>query len=132
MAVIGNLGKTLNFQVSDKHVLTIRGMQKTAAGRWASHARIGKAPRSEFLGPDLGTITFQVTLSAALGVHPSKQLAKIEKAIRKGKAMEFVLGGKKVGDNLWVIQSVSEKWDCIFTKGELAAATVSLTLKEYV
>lgn len=132
MAEIGNLGKTITFRVTNKHVLTFKGMQKTAAGRWATHSIIGRMPKSEFLGPDIGKISLTIKLSAALGVSPAKNLKKIEKAIRKGTAMEFVLGGKKIGNNMWVITNASEAWDCIYTKGELAEANVSLTLQEYV
>lgn len=127
---IGNLGKTITFEVSDKKVLTFNNLSKTVKGRWTSHNIIEKKPKPEFLGPDLDEITFTVKLSAMHGIKPRKTLEKIETAVTNGTVMSFVLGGKKIGSN-WVITSVSEKWNCVYSKGELITAEVSLTLMEY-
>ena len=129
---IGSLGKTITFEVSDKKVLTFTNLSRTVKGRWTQHNIIESKPKSEFLGPDLDGLTFKVSLSAMHGVRPRKTLEKIEKAVRKGTVMNFVVGGKKVGSNSWVITSVSEAWNCVYSKGELVTADVNLTLQEYV
>ena len=131
MAKIGNLGKTIVFEVSDKKILTFSNLSQTVKGRWATHTFPGKRPKSEFLGPDLRDITFDVYLSAMHGVKPRKTLEKIEKAVLKGTVLDFVIGGRKVGNGKWKILSVSESWDCVFSKGELISARVSLSLQEY-
>lgn len=41
------------------------------------------------------------------------------------------IGGKKIGKNKMYLESVSETWDEIWNKGELARATLSLTFSEY-
>lgn len=129
---IGSLGKTITFEVSSDKVLTFTNLSRTVKGRWTQHNIIESKPKSEFLGPDLDGITFKVSLSAMHGVRPRKTLEKIEKAVRKGTVMNFVVGGKKVGSNSWVITSVSEAWNCVYSKGELVTADVNLTLQEYV
>lgn len=128
---IGNLGKTITFEVSDKKVLTFYNLTMTVKGRWTTHGIVGKKPKPEFLGPDLDGITFSVKLSAMHGVKPRKTIEKIETAVKEGTVMSFVLGGKKIGSN-WVITSVSEKWNCVYSSGELVTAEVNLTLMEYV
>lgn len=132
MATIGNLGSLITFAVSDKTVLTFNNLTQTVKGRWATHGIIHSAPKSEFLGPDLRSVSFKIYLSAMHGVKPRSTLEKIEEAVLSGKVMDFVIGCKKVGSNKWVITSVSETWDCVYNKGELASATASLTLQEYV
>lgn len=129
---IGNLGKTITFEVSSEKVLTFNNLSRTVKGRWTQHNIIANKPKSEFLGPDLDGITFKVSLSAMHGVRPRKTLETIEKAVRKGTVLPFVVGGKKVGSNSWVITSVSETWNCVYSKGELVTADVNLTLQEYV
>lgn len=129
---IGNLGKTITFEVSDKKVLTFTNLSWTVKGRWTQHNIVDSKPKSEFLGPDLDGITFTVKLSAMHGVKPRKTLEKIEKAVTNGTVLPFIVGGKKVGSNSWVITSVSEKWNCVYSKGELVTAEVNLTLMEYV
>lgn len=129
---IGNLGATITFEVSDKKVLTFNNLSRTVKGRWATHNIILSKPKSEFLGSDLEGLTFKIFLSAMHGVKPRTTLETIEKAVRKGTALDFIVGGKKVGSNKWVITNVSETWDCVLSKGELASANVTLTLQEYV
>lgn len=132
MGRIGNLGKTITFSVSSDKVLTFNSMSRTVKGRWSTHSVIGIKPRSEFLGSDIETISLRIKLMAQHGVKPLKMLNRIHKAINKGTPLEFVLGGKKVGNNRWVITNASESWDCIFAKGELVEASVTLTLQEYL
>ena len=128
---IGNLGKTITFEVSSDKVLTFRNMSRSVKGRWTQHNVKGK-PIAEFLGPDLDGASLTVSLSAMHGVKPRKTLETIEKAVRKGTVLPFVVGGEKVGSNNWVITSVSETWKCVYSKGELVSADVTLTLQEYV
>ena len=128
---IGNLGKTITFEVSSEKVLTFTNLSRTVKGRWTQHNIVDSKPKSEFLGPDLDGITFKVSLSAMHGVRPRKTLETIEKAVRKGTVLPFAIGGKKVGSNSWVITAVSEVWNCVYSKGELVTADVNLTLQEY-
>ena len=128
---IGNLGKTITFEVSSDKVLTFNNLTRTVKGRWTQHNIIDAKPKSEFLGPDVDGITFEVYLSAMHGVKPRKTIETIEKAVNNGTVMSFVVGGKKVGSNSWVITAVSEAWSCVYSKGELVTAKVNLTLQEY-
>lgn len=129
---IGNLGKAITFEVSSSKVLTFNNLSRTVKGRWTQHNIIDGKPKSEFLGPDLDGATFKVFLSAMHGVPPRKTIETIEKAVTQGTVLPFVVGGKKVGSNNWVITAVSETWNCVYSKGELVSADVNLTLQEYV
>lgn len=131
MAEIGNLGKLIVFQVSSKKVLTFDNMQRTVSGRWAQHGVIGEKAVSEFLGPGQQKVTLQIFLSAMHGVKPRKTIEKLEKAAEKGKHFPLVIGGKKVGKNEWVVESVSEAWGEIIDNGRLLSAHLTLTLSEY-
>jgi len=129
---IGNLGKLITFSVSSKKILTFESMNKTVKGRWTTHSLIQKKPRPEFLGADRQQATLEILLDATLGVNPRKMLEKIEKAVEKGTPLTFVIGGKKIGNNQWVIESVSETWDRVMLDGILVKAKASLTLSEYL
>lgn len=132
MAVIGNLGTLITFEVSSDKVLTLQKMSRTVKGRWARHEIIGKKPQSEFLGADLQGISFSVLLSVNHGVNPRVTLERIASAVEKGENFLFVLGGKAVGENKWKIVSVSESWDVIMKEGILVQAKVTISLEEYV
>lgn len=129
---IGNIGKKVVFETSDKKILNFKKMQRTVKGRWASHSRVGKKPKKQFLGPDADQITFTITLNAQHGVKPRKTVGNIEKLIRTGKPQTVVIGKKKVGSHKYVITEISESWDTILNKGEVVKITCDITLEEYL
>jgi len=129
---IGNFGRMIIFRTSDEKILTFNDFKQTVTGRWATHDRIQKKPISEFLGPDNRKINFSIMLDVSLGVRPRTILESIEKLIEEGTVETLVIGGKKIGANRWKITSMSETWDVIMNKGELAKASAALTFEEYV
>jgi hypothetical protein len=50
MAEIGFYGEDIVFETSDQRILTFAGLKQDVAGRWESHAIIGKKPVSESSG----------------------------------------------------------------------------------
>lgn len=131
MAKIGNWGKHIKFTVNSEKVLSFKGFKRTVKGRWADHPIINEKPKKEFQGPDASSVTLEVVLSAYLGVSPKDIIKDLEEACEKGKIEYLYIGGKKVGKCKMYLESVSETWDEIWNKGELARATLSLTFTEY-
>ncbi len=129
---IGHIGKTVVFETSDKRILNFRKMQRTVKGRWASHPRVGKKPKKQFLGPDADQITFTIILSAEHGVRPRKTAESIERLIRTGKPQTVVIGSKKVGTGKYAITEISESWDRVLNRGEVVRIACDITLEEYL
>lgn len=129
---IGHIGKTVVFETSDKRILNFKNFQRTVKGRWASHSRVGKKPKKQFLGPDDDKLTFKITLNAEHGVKPRKTSENIEKLIRTGKPQTVVIGNRKVGTGKYVITEISESWDTILNQGEVLKITCDITLEEYL
>lgn len=132
MARIGNFGKLIIFETSDKRVLNFNSFQKTVSGNWATHDRIGKKPQSEFLNANLQQITFTITLNAQHGVRPRQTMDSIEKAVETGQVESLVIGAAKVGKYRWKITQMTEAWDVVMDRGEIQKATLNLTLEEYL
>lgn len=131
-ATIGNIGKTIVFEVNEEKILNFNRLTKTVKGRWASHPRVGKKPKKQFLGPDGASLAFAITLNAQHGVKPYKTLKRIEKAVKKGTPKKVVIGKKSLSNNRFVITEVSETYDRVLNKGELLKATCDITLEEYL
>ena len=131
MGKIGSFGDVIKFEVNADKILTPKDIKKTVAGRWTSHNIPNKRPKLEFQGPDSTEVTLTVILDAQHGVKPRSTLNKLEKAVRKGTIAFLSIGGKLASDNKMVLQSVSEEWDCVYSKGELVRAKVNLTFTEY-
>lgn len=129
---IGHIGRTVVFETSDRKILNFTKMQRTVKGRWASHPRIGKKPKKQFLGPDTDRLTFSITLNAEHGVRPRKTVENIEKLIRTGRPQTVVIGRRKVGVGKYVITEISESWETILNRGEVVKIICDITLEEYL
>lgn len=129
--MIGTLGKSIIFEVSDEKALTFRNMTRDVSGRWADHEIMGGKPKPEFLGAGNQAITLEITLSAALGLRPRNVLEAVEAMVESGTAEYFVIGNRPVGKNPFRLMASSEAWNTIYSRGELAKATLTISLEEY-
>lgn len=127
---IGTMGPIV-FEVSDKVVLTFKGMTRDVSGRWVEHEVMGVKPKPEFLGPGNQKINLPITLSAALGVKPRKMLELVEDMVESGDAEYLILKCRPVGRHPFRLTSSSETWGDMYRHGELAKASLTITLEEY-
>ena len=127
---IGTMGPIV-FEVSDKVVLTFKGMTRDVSGRWVEHEVMGVKPKPEFLGPGNQKINLPITLSAALGVKPRKMLELVEDMVESGDAEYLILKCRPVGRHPFRLTSSSETWGDMYRHGELAKANLTITLEEY-
>ena len=127
---IGTLGPIV-FEVSDKVVLTFKGMTRDVSGRWVEHEVMGVKPKPEFLGPGNQKINLPITLSATLGVKPRKMLELVERMVESGDAEYLIIKCRPVGRHPFRLTSSSETWGDMYRHGELAKASLTITLEEY-
>lgn len=128
---IATLGNKIIFEVSDDVVLTFQNMTREVSGRWAVHEVPGAKPKAEYLGPGNQVVTLPVTLAADLGVRPRAMLEAVENMVEGGMAEYFVIGTAPVSKNPFRLTGSSETWDRIYSRGQLAKATMTITLEEY-
>ncbi len=129
--MIGAFGD-ITFESNDQRILTFTGFQRDSSSRFATHEVIQKKPVTEFLGPDLDTISFTIQLSGAFGVKPREEMEKWLRKNREGHAETLVIGNKGLGYDKWIVTSVSQMWDVIFNKGEVYSGRVDIEIQEYV
>lgn len=131
MAVIGTLGRKIIFTVSDRQAMLLQNMTRQVAGRWTTHTTIGTKPKAEFLGPDNQSVSISIYLSSNLGVRPRATLDAIAAMVETGQAEYLIIGNRPVGSRPFRLTASSEAWNTIYSRGELAKATVTITLEEY-
>lgn len=129
--MIGFYGDIL-FETNDKRLLTFAGLERSASSRWATHDTIGRKPASEFIGPNLDTISFTVNLNGNHGVKPRLEMDRWLEKCRKGTVEVLVIGDKGLGLDRWKVTSVSQMWGTVLNGGELFSGNVDITLEEYV
>lgn len=128
---IGTFGPVV-FEVSSEKVRTFDSLQRTESGRWTTHEVLHQKPKSEFLGADNGSITFDMYFNVALNVHPQKEIDMLIRMVRVGAVHTLIIGEKRHGIHKWKITSVGQtynKWD---NRGNVLTASVSVSLEEYV
>lgn len=130
MAKIGSFGN-LVFSVSDRTVKTFDGMSWDFSADYATHDRHIKADLLEYMGPGIEGISFSMVLSAFLGVNPLKEIKKLREMVKEGHAERLVIGGKVYGSYKWVMQKGTVDFQRFDNTGNLLAAKVKVTLKEY-
>lgn len=135
MAEVGYWGKDLKFEVSEDRVFTFGDMSRTVSGKWTEHEVVGSKPMSEFTGAELSKVTMTIVLSVMRGISVqdiSDTVSYLEKAVEDGQVEYLYVGGKRIGERMMKIESMSEAWDKIYTGGVLTKATLQLTFSEYM
>jgi phage protein U len=128
--MIGTFGPIV-FVASADLLNTFNSFSRKEQGRWAKHDVVLKKPVSEFLGPDLGTISFNMRFDVSYGMNPRKELDKLV-TMARGEVHPLIIGGRALGFNKWSLQSVSENWTRIDNRGNVLVADISVELEEYV
>lgn len=128
---IGTLGRNVVFEVSDDRVFTFSELTREVTSRWTNHEPQGVKPKPEFLGAGLQTASLTITLSATMGVRPRDVLEAIENMVENGTAETLVIGNRPVGSNPFRLTGSSEAWNTVYNRGELARATLTISLEEY-
>lgn len=128
---IGSLGDVV-FSVSDTTVKTLRNMEvKNSASVSIHKVHLGTG-LAEFTGSDPQQITFKLRVSSYLGSNPETDIKKLEKYIRSGTLLIFVLGNKTYGRYRWLLESFSEAVEYTDKRGNVTQCDLSVTLREYL
>lgn len=129
--MIGFFGDIV-FETSDERLLTFNDFKRDSSSRWAKHDVIGAKPSSEFIGPDLDTISFTINLNYSHGVSPIEEMNRWLRKERRGEVNVLVIGGAYAGVDKWRISSVSQIWGVVTNRGKVLSGKVDIQLEEYV
>ncbi len=125
---IGNIEKDVVFQVSSDVIETFQKMKVTKQVSYTIHKIHGHKAIPEMTGLDADTVSFDMLLSAYLGVNPKKELEKLEVFARAGTICNLVLGEKLFGT--WVIKSLPYTVEHVYKEGDITQAKVTVSLIE--
>lgn len=136
MAVIGYLGNDaddgVQFSVSHEVFRTPNNMKWSGSARYSTHARHAAHALTEFTGLDPDAFTFDMLLTAELGVDPMEELVKLWGYKRNAEALGLVIGGHAYGKYRWTIKKIDIKIKYTDAAGDLYAVEVSVSLLEYL
>jgi phage protein U len=130
MAKIGGYGEVI-FEVTPSSVHTFENFARSGSARWAEHDILLHKSRPEFLGPGLEEISFNMKLSAYLGINPATSLAILRRMRDEGEVSPLIIGNAPISDGYWLIDSISEDHTHYDNFGNLLQATIEVHMKEY-
>ena len=136
MALIGYIGKDadsgIQFVVSREVFRTPKDMTWSGSARYATHERHNTHALTEFTGLDPDKFSFDILLTAELGVNPLDEVVKIWGFERDAEAVGLVIGGKGYGKYRWNVVKHETKIEYTDAEGNMYAVEVSLDLVEYL
>ena len=127
---IGYMGSVV-FIVSSHYMLTPTNLTQDTKGRWQDHDVIYKKPSSEFLGPGLRNLSFDIILSKMHNINPSRQIETLQQMCESGQVFPLIVGGSPVTQNYWRLDSMSVNNTYYDPVGKLIRAVVNVKLVEY-
>ncbi len=126
---VGSFGG-ISFYVSDETVRTLQDLSWSVSARYSTHQRHNNKDLPEKTGIELQEATFNMDLSAYLGVNPTTLFRKLVKMVENGKVCSLVLGSQRIGKR-WVAKSAQMTSKQFDGRGAVTIATIKVTLQEY-
>lgn len=131
MASVGCLGD-IPFVVSSSIVQTITNAKWSGSAKYATHQRHAGDALTEFVGNDPDKFSFDMVLSAYLGVNPMQLVDKIISYRREGRTLPLVIGDKTIGRYRWTITNHNVRLQTTDGEGNILTVTVTVSLQEYL
>lgn len=128
--MIGSLGSIPFYASVDESVL-MSGLEWDTRARYAEHTRHRQTDMLEYVGQNPDQITFDIKLSAFLGVNPSRMLERFNTIIKQHEAVKFVLGTMPI-PGYWVMTDLKRQLEYFHKDGTLLSVDLTVTLQEYV
>lgn len=123
--IIGSFGM-VSFQASSSLTETINNLKWTSSASYHQHKVHGQMVVPEFTGLDADKIVFDMTLSAYLGINPSREMQKLKMMLESRTYYPLILGTDYYGR--WLLTNLSRDVQYIHKNGELLQAKVNVTL----
>ena len=138
----------ITFEASSFRVVTYDDYKRETKARYARHELINQTTNLEYLGREPDEISFTMKFTRSTGtvtdimklfkgtegfyVVPEKEVAKVRKLCVEGTADYLILGSDVIGDNMWIIESVSESVDAWDNSGNILFSQIDVRMIEYV
>lgn len=120
------------FQVSGRKIYTFNDFSLGGQLNTESQDVAGKKPSTYIKGAGLNSMSFNIPLDASLNIDVRAEYESWETIMNTGVAYAFILGGKPIGSNKWLLKSVDLSNVQIDAKGTWLKGMLNLQFDEYV
>ena len=126
-----SLDDVIMFEVSAEKVLTFKNFVRRNRVRFAKNDTLLKKPISQYVGPELDIITFDIILDAQWGVDPKEEYDKLIDIQKDGSLVTIIIGDNVFGTYRWRIADLSIPAEPIDNTGFFIRSVVSISFEEY-
>ncbi len=120
------------FQVSSSRIYTLNDFSLNSSLNTESQDVAGKKPSTYVKGGALESMSFNIPVGTSLGINARLEYESWKSIMEAGRAYPFILGGRPVGVNKWILKSVALSNTKIDSKGCILSAVIDVEFEEYV
>ena len=131
MANVGNFGTVSFMCMGSNKMLSFHDLARMATASYAEHERNGEKAYLEFGADGLDELSLEIEADARFGFRPLDVQDKLFAMKSTGQAENFILGGRQIGDNPYVITEITETYKSMYADGRPIRIGLALKLKEY-
>ncbi len=121
-----DLNMIVQFEVSDEKMMTFKNFVRSNKVRYAKHDVQCRKPVSQYIGPDLDQITYDIQLKASLGVDLRTEMNKLIALQRSGVLVAVMIGDSTMGMYRWVIKDLTNTVERFDNKGNMLEIDISI------
>jgi phage protein U len=132
MALVGMFGAVM-FTTGSYRTQTFFDLRRHYSSRYALHEVHLQKPVTEYTGPGLVEVEFNMNLSTRWGLNPHLMLSQLQRYHSRAEAAALFVGGQFFGSglSLFVCTELDEQHKFFSRNGFLIGAEVAVKLKEY-
>lgn len=120
------------FQVSSSRIYTLNDFSLNSSLNTESQDVAGKKPSTYVKGGALESMSFNIPVGISLGINARLEYESWKSIMEASRAYPFILGGRPVGINKWLLKSVALSNTKIDSKGCILSAVIDVEFEEYV
>lgn len=122
---------TKSFQVNSNKIYSFDEFQYSSSLQTDKQDATGSKPSTYNKGPDLDKLSFKIHLDVSQGIKPRQEWEDWKTIASKGTAYPFILGGKPLGSNKWLLTNIDASNAVIDNAGHILSLDLALSFDEY-
>ncbi len=120
------------FEVNGDKIYTFEDFQYSSSLKTEKQDSTGSKPSTYKQGPELDSISFKLKLDVSFGINPRSEWEEWKSIMESGSAYPFILGGKPLGSNNFLLVGVKPSNFNIDNNGNILGVELDLSFDEYV
>jgi len=129
--MIGSWGPIV-FEMSARRKFSFSGGSRDVSYRYGRTELVNGKARQQFGGEELEGFHIEIWFSVDIGLDPLEEIERIADIAVQGESYPFIVGGRPIGKNMFVITALPQEWKRISGDGKVLEIRGSVQFSEFV